>query len=531
MRHSQSSQNFYSNGKKVTLHPQVKNDRDSPQKDNYFKSTYSQDFNNPSDKKNSRYKHNQNLNNGGNSMMSLKAVGQSKSRFQAPPETEIYNQILNSPSQIPPAKLLQSRKTQHYYDQHKNQQNKYHSNYQSMTRLSQDKQQLNSSSKKQQSNDPYELKNYHSSQRDKRGSAAKTSHDKKRQSIDNHKLTSAFKNNKNTINSTQKQTEKVSKVIDRAEKQHQYSDIAVPYETGKQRNQLMNSASQYNTHSTGFYNNNSHDQTQSSNNKYLAQFTASSLNHNQSQNTSSQQQPLKGQHRVTDRFVKYPYPNSIITNYRKDFNKSSGLEGSHVKDKEHRKMAFNLEKEHKIINPHDMDMKTTTRVDFQPFSVIPQTGKMVKAPQQNVPFIEGSIYKSQYQNWGESNQLIEKTPQYPVYQLPFKGQSIYQQNFQSSRDGQSGNNSRPESAQVNIMARSSSHLKLGGFQPQKLDYETTKQKDYQPFKITQRPQTSKPNVEAVRTHANPAHFQTLNKREFQAYENYKPPAVDYMPYP
>lgn len=51
------------------------------------------------------------------------------------------------------------------------------------------------------------------------------------------------------------------------------------------------------------------------------------------------------------------------------------------KDLEHRKMAFNLEKEHKIINPHNMDMKTTTRVDFQPFSVIPQTGKMVKAPQ------------------------------------------------------------------------------------------------------------------------------------------------------
>ena len=67
---------------------------------------------------------------------------------------------------------------------------------------------------------------------------------------------------------------------------------------------------------------------------------------------------------MTDRFVKYPYPNSIITNYRKDFHKSSGLEGSHVQDKEHRKMAFNLEKEHKIINPHDMDMKTTTRVDF-----------------------------------------------------------------------------------------------------------------------------------------------------------------------
>jgi hypothetical protein len=79
-----------------------------------------------------------------------------------------------------------------------------------------------------------------------------------------------------------------------------------------------------------------------------------------------------GQHRITDRFVKYPYPNNIITNYKKDYHKGNC---ENVKDLEHRKMAFNLEKEHKIINPHKMELKTTTRIDFQPFSVIPQTGK------------------------------------------------------------------------------------------------------------------------------------------------------------
>jgi hypothetical protein len=69
--------------------------------------------------------------------------------------------------------------------------------------------------------------------------------------------------------------------------------------------------------------------------------------------------------------VKYPYPNNIITNYKKDYNKGNGAGSENIKDAEHRKMAFNLEKEHKIINPHKMELKTTAKVDFKPFSVIP----------------------------------------------------------------------------------------------------------------------------------------------------------------
>lgn len=60
----------------------------------------------------------------------------SKQRFQDPQHeiTEIFNSILSMPSQISPAKLLQTRKTQHYYDSQKNNANKYQSNYQTMTR-------------------------------------------------------------------------------------------------------------------------------------------------------------------------------------------------------------------------------------------------------------------------------------------------------------------------------------------------------------------------------------------------------------
>lgn len=56
----------------------------------------------------------------------------------------------------------------------------------------------------------------------------------------------------------------------------------------------------------------------------------------------------KGQKRILDRFVKYPYPSNIISNYRKDFVDKDAA----PVDIECRKEAFNLEKEHKIINPH-----------------------------------------------------------------------------------------------------------------------------------------------------------------------------------
>lgn len=58
--------------------------------------------------------------------------------------------------------------------------------------------------------------------------------------------------------------------------------------------------------------------------------------------------------RCVDRFVRYPYP-KLFTNYKQNFpNKAEK-----VKVISH-KQAFNLEKETKIINPHKMDMGTTT---------------------------------------------------------------------------------------------------------------------------------------------------------------------------
>lgn len=57
--------------------------------------------------------------------------------------------------------------------------------------------------------------------------------------------------------------------------------------------------------------------------------------------------------RCVDNFVRYPYPSMAISYYKKEFPKKNAFAKDH-------KTAFNLEKETKIINPHKMDLKTTT---------------------------------------------------------------------------------------------------------------------------------------------------------------------------
>ncbi len=63
--------------------------------------------------------------------------------------------------------------------------------------------------------------------------------------------------------------------------------------------------------------------------------------------------------RCSDRFVKYPYPRNLITNYQKEYpSKISQAKVLSEKD------AFNIEKEHKIINPHPMELSTTNKVVY-----------------------------------------------------------------------------------------------------------------------------------------------------------------------
>ena len=93
--------------------------------------------------------------------------------------------------------------------------------------------------------------------------------------------------------------------------------------------------------------------------------------------------------------------------------------------------AFNLEKEAKIINPHKMDLNTTTLSTFKNFDVKPNRKAPRLATNDNKPILGQSSYMKSFPNWQNGNQDIfhEKHPQYPFYSLPFKGESNYKQSF------------------------------------------------------------------------------------------------------
>lgn len=127
--------------------------------------------------------------------------------------------------------------------------------------------------------------------------------------------------------------------------------------------------------------------------------------------------------RCNDKFVKYPYPRNLITNYQKEYHNKIG-ETSVQKNKE----SFNVEKEHKIINPHNMDMSTTNKVVYQPYQVKPTKQKARTVEKNNAPCQQKSTYQAEFPHWqnGKNDVYHEKSPQYPFYSLPFKGNSQYQ---------------------------------------------------------------------------------------------------------
>lgn len=66
------------------------------------------------------------------------------------------------------------------------------------------------------------------------------------------------------------------------------------------------------------------------------------------------------QTRCVDRFVRYPYPKTLFSNYRQNYH--GKLTQTEIKS---HKQAFNLEKESKIINPHKMDLGTTNKTKYK----------------------------------------------------------------------------------------------------------------------------------------------------------------------
>jgi len=126
--------------------------------------------------------------------------------------------------------------------------------------------------------------------------------------------------------------------------------------------------------------------------------------------------------RCTDRFVKYPYPKTLYSNYKEHYYKK--LAGTRVQN---HKSAFNLEKETKIINPHKMDLKTTHGISYRGDKGLPKDPKKQVVKEENKPIVQMSSYMAAFPNWdnGRSDVFHEKHPQFPYYSLPFRGDSTY----------------------------------------------------------------------------------------------------------
>jgi len=95
------------------------------------------------------------------------------------------------------------------------------------------------------------------------------------------------------------------------------------------------------------------------------------------------------------------------------------------------KLAFNLEKESKIINPHKMEMATTTNAVHNGEKGEKAKQKHPEVLKMKKPVQESSCYAAAFPNWDNGKQDIfhEKHPQYPYYAVPFRGESSYAKSF------------------------------------------------------------------------------------------------------
>lgn len=126
--------------------------------------------------------------------------------------------------------------------------------------------------------------------------------------------------------------------------------------------------------------------------------------------------------RCTDRFVRYPYPRALFSNYRQNYY--GKLKETKVQC---HKDAFNLEKEAKIINPHKMELSTTQKVSYTNKKPVETMPKHVEVAHVTKPFQMTSSYMASFPDWdnGKNDVFHEKHPQYPFYSLPFQGHSTY----------------------------------------------------------------------------------------------------------
>lgn len=128
-----------------------------------------------------------------------------------------------------------------------------------------------------------------------------------------------------------------------------------------------------------------------------------------------------GQHICPNPLSKDLYPNSTyMSKYKEDFKKAS--------------FSLSLKPIPISYRPNElkMDLRTTNQEDYKPFSVSPAKTKDLEWPaKSNIKSPARSAYAHDFVNWGPTHIQIEKRfhPPFRSSEIPFKGQSSYNNNF------------------------------------------------------------------------------------------------------
>eukprot|EP00347_Sterkiella_histriomuscorum_P016390 403353370 len=246
------------------------------------------------------------------------------------------------------------------------------------------------------------------------------------------------------------------------------------------------------------------------------------------------------------------YPSFVKTsNYMIDFNNTQKtLNNDGVKFKPGKDQIFNMEREHRIINPHKMQLLTMKDTDYLPFKPEPRLRTIRDGYISNAPSKQKTDYQMDYPDWGKNLVFREKNPQYPVYSLPFKGKSAYNDGYNNTpharRKEIQGEQERFRQTSTSRLSK----IKLQAFVPPEVTYQTSMQNDYKPFIINhlhtkqqkQEQQMCKPKglfdynakqsskSQRATTAMASGHYVSQSKLSYQK-PNYRPSLVDYIPYP
>lgn len=165
---------------------------------------------------------------------------------------------------------------------------------------------------------------------------------------------------------------------------------------------------------------------------------------------------------MVDKVVRYHYPKCVHTNYQREhrgYNTVKKVGGSTKFE------PFNVEKEHKIINPHNVEHVSQNQLTYKGYKVAPKEKRPREMPKATGEFPVGTTNQEMMKNWGPNEIIHEKSPQYPYYSLPFAGESTNNKTYHnhSNENTKSANGIGLAQPGQHLLAASNFYKTVSGF--------------------------------------------------------------------